>query len=420
MRVRIGLLAVAVAILAIGSTSAALAGGEKYPTKGKLGKAAAGLLRAIAEEKAAQSDLRHHRGNSADDHIAKSQFALLGVIATLGPNNGASWESWMAGEHDDDALDDCYVCAREDLADAIDHKLWGLTMLGFPTYLVVPWAVSDFGAEGMAWLGSGLYGVGYNGNAIGNVEGKSVHIYPVPTPNAGLEAIAKGPDGAMWFTEQNADKIGRFDPSTHQFTEYPVTTPNAGPYGITAGPDGALWFTEAAGNQIGRITTSGQITEYPIPTQGSYPVAIATGPDHALWFAEFEGNQIGRITTSGQVTEYPVPTSASEPAGIAAGAGGLWFTEYGRAKVGRITTKGKIKEFKTPTANSGPYVIVRGPDGDMWFGEYNVNKIGGVTPGGHIHEFTAAGNPTGLAASNNTLFYAAYHVDNVVAVRLKK
>jgi streptogramin lyase len=40
-------------------------------------------------------------------------------------------------------------------------------------------------------------------------------------------------------------------------TEFTIPTANSGPNGITAGPDGALWFTEAAANKIGRITTAG-------------------------------------------------------------------------------------------------------------------------------------------------------------------
>ncbi len=34
------------------------------------------------------------------------------------------------------------------------------------------------------------------------------------------------------------------------------------PAGITAGPDGALWFTNEGDNSIGRITTAGQVTNY--------------------------------------------------------------------------------------------------------------------------------------------------------------
>ena len=45
-------------------------------------------------------------------------------------------------------------------------------------------------------------------------------------------------------------------------TIYPLS---ADPVGIASGPDGALWFTELAANRIGRITTSGSLTEYPVP-----------------------------------------------------------------------------------------------------------------------------------------------------------
>jgi virginiamycin B lyase len=66
---------------------------------------------------------------------------------------------------------------------------------------------------------------------------------------------------------------------------------------ITIGPDGALWFTEAVANKIGRIMTSGQITaEYRIPTSESFSEVITSGPDGALWFTESEGNKIGRLS----------------------------------------------------------------------------------------------------------------------------
>ena len=48
--------------------------------------------------------------------------------------------------------------------------------------------------------------------------------------------------------------------------EYPLPTAASYAYGIAAGPDGALWFTEWSANRIGRITTAGAVTEYPVPT----------------------------------------------------------------------------------------------------------------------------------------------------------
>src|SRR5216683_3057420 len=72
------------------------------------------------------------------------------------------------------------------------------------------------------------------------------------------------------------------------FTEFPIPTLDSGPANITQGPDGALWFTEFSANKIGRITTSGVITEFDITphTPMSFPQGITTGPDGALWFVE--------------------------------------------------------------------------------------------------------------------------------------
>jgi hypothetical protein len=118
---------------------------------------------------------------------------------------------------------------------------------------------------------------------------------------------------------------------------------------ITTGPDGALWFTENASNKIGRITTAGAIAEFPIPTAGSGLRGIITGPDGALWFTENVSNKIGRITTAGVITEIPVPTPSST--GITAGPDGtVWFTEFAANKIGH-TTVGGIAEF--PASFSG-------------------------------------------------------------------
>lgn len=62
-----------------------------------------------------------------------------------------------------------------------------------------------------------------------------------------------------------------------------------------AGPDGAIWFVESSANKVGRITMAGHFTEFPIPSavlfqtsagqiMTSGPVGITTGPDGALWF----------------------------------------------------------------------------------------------------------------------------------------
>src|SRR5260370_1150459 len=70
-------------------------------------------------------------------------------------------------------------------------------------------------------------------------------------------------------------------PRTGPAGESPGRTPDGrdgSPGGITAGPDGALWFTELNGNRIGRITPAGQLREFPLPTAMSGLYSITAGP----------------------------------------------------------------------------------------------------------------------------------------------
>src|SRR6266567_261833 len=138
----------------------------------------------------------------------------------------------------------------------------------------------------------------------------------------------------------------------------------SGPQGITVGPDGALWFTEPELNKIGRITTQGQVSEFALPIARMGPAEITAGPDGALWFAQ--------------------PSSLDPPSnggGITTGPdGALWFTQ-GWGPLGRITTQGHITLF-SPHYTGGPGRIVAGHDGALWMTEVDPHAglIGRFSP----------------------------------------
>lgn len=213
--------------------------------------------------------------------------------------------------------------------------------------------------------------------------------------------VTAGPDGNIWFTEQNGDRIGRITPGG-TVTEFAVTA-GSGPVGITGGPDGNLWFTEPQRDSIGRITPSGIVTEFSsgITTGGTAPNGVGTGafpnhivagPDGNLWFTESNGNRIGRITPAGVVTEFSNGiTPQAFPYGIARGSdGNLWFTEQFVNRIGRITPGGVVTEFSAGISNpSQPAEIAAGPDGNLWFTEPGGNRIGRITPGGAVTEFSS-------------------------------
>jgi|GEM_PF-1323863 len=206
-------------------------------------------------------------------------------------------------------------------------------------------------------------------------------------------ALAQGPDGKLWFAGRHylgygagyAAVVGRATPSG-EVTDY--TIPNlATPPGqsvdystanaIAAGPDGALWFTaETPSPVIGRITLAGEISQYPLPPAASTATSIALGPDGNLWFTEWKASRIGRITPAGEIAEFGLPGSA-QPVDITAGPdGALWFTEEGSNQIGRITPTAAISQYPLPTRTSRPNRLTLGPDGNLWFTEVKAPGIG--------------------------------------------
>jgi len=146
--------------------------------------------------------------------------------------------------------------------------------------------------------------------------------------------LAFGPDGALWFTESSAGKVGRI-------TEFDVPGPVYGAlFGMISGPDRSLWFGDGAEPlRLGRITPTGQITWFTFHSLlTGHPFDSVTSPDGALWFTFPEFNAIGRITLGGAISVFAVPTPDSGPSFLTAGPGGtIWFTEQLGNKIARLS-----------------------------------------------------------------------------------
>ncbi len=190
---------------------------------------------------------------------------------------------------------------------------------------------------------------------------KGTEPYKMPTGSGSPHSIAKGPNGD-WYTEYNKDKIGNLNNILGTFTEFTI---GGTAEDIVEGPEGDMWFTEEEASRIGKITTSGTVTEYSLPG-GSEPVSIAIGPDKNLWFTEQGTDKIGRMTTSGEVTQFSLPAE-NRPHAITAGSdGNIWFTL--RHSIDKMTTSGTIiGEYKVPVEYPEPWTIITGPEGDLWF-----------------------------------------------------
>jgi virginiamycin B lyase len=116
--------------------------------------------------------------------------------------------------------------------------------------------------------------------------------WKVPDPAPGLEKIAKGRDGDMWFTERAAYRIGRISTSSGRIVEFPLP-PGAVPTSISEGPDGDMWFTTET--KLGRITPIGRVALLPI-IGAEHLDSLASDHRDGLWIADSSTDRLYHIT----------------------------------------------------------------------------------------------------------------------------
>ena len=145
----------------------------------------------------------------------------------------------------------------------------------------------------------------------------------------------------MWFTERNANMIGRISGSSPgATTEFPLAGGATSPDLIVVGPDKALWWTQ--GTSVGRMAPANPAG---VQTFGGLGIiqarGIAVGPDGNLWVSDAGGNQVHRITPAGTAASLPIPLPMGVNArGIARGPdGNMWVADFSTpGGVVRVTT----------------------------------------------------------------------------------
>ena len=192
--------------------------------------------------------------------------------------------------------------------DPSTNQIGRLTISGAVTEYPLPPAFDPrsitVGSDGALWF-TGLTG------AVGRLDqtGSGFLSFALPASPEPSGAITSGPDGHLWFGLVRSNgpiphSVARLGLSG-QLTEMPLANPSSsGVLDIVTGPDGAMWFTDEQANAVNRITMSGELTVYPLsPLSG--PVGITVGPNRTIWFTELAG-RIGRIS-GGPLAAAAVP-----------------------------------------------------------------------------------------------------------------
>ena len=99
--------------------------------------------------------------------------------------------------------------------------------------------------------------------------------FALPHAASGPTTVALAPDGTVWFTESNGNRIGRMSPDGSDLTEFDVPTEESAPRIIALGADGNMWFSEHLSGQMARITPSSRVrARMSIPAAEALPIAL--------------------------------------------------------------------------------------------------------------------------------------------------
>ncbi|WP_249228296.1 Vgb family protein [Kutzneria sp. CA-103260] len=334
------------------------------------------------------------------EHGPLPSIPLSGVCETHFDNNGTLWvEQYLSSQ-----------VAR------YDTETGAFTEFDTPMPLSVPGGMA-LGPDGGMWMPE------VTGNALLRVDTSDGGMteYKLPWLNAfdagplhvglGLSNdVVPGRDGAMWFTLGGLNAIGRFDLTTHEFSQYPVPGEILGQVQsllgiIKSGPGNTLVMDVPQQNRVVTLDVyTHRYVSYPMPTPLSLPVGVWTDTDGTIWVTESAAMKVASINpATGAIREFPlfgvgglvrdvvddllhgsVGSPLPTPGPITQGSdGNLYFllsfplaTGLGNRIARMNPTTHQVTTWTTPSSLSSPCDLQADRPGSIWFGELVPNKIG--------------------------------------------
>jgi virginiamycin B lyase len=240
--------------------------------------------------------------------------------------------------------------------------------------------------------------------------------WQVPIPGSRPHDPLATRDGAIWYTGQMTNRLGRVDPKTGQVREFPLKTPLTAPHGLVEDKDGNIWFTGNHISIIGKLEPrTGAVTEYRMPDpKATDPHSLAFDPSGILWFTLQQSNMMGRLDPgTGEIKLVTAPTPRSRPYGIMVNSKGVPFVVlFGTNKIARIDPGTmEIREFVLPDAKARPRRMAFTRDDVVWYTDYPRGFLGRLDPAtGQVTEWQSPGGPRsqpyGIVAAKDVIWYS--------------
>ena len=159
----------------------------------------------------------------------------------------------------------------------------------------------------------------------------------------------EGPDGRIWVSELQGNRLVEFDPRTLRSKTHTLPTSWSGPRRFDVDRTGVLWIPAYSANLLVRLDPqSGKFTEYPLPVAGATPYIARVARDGSIWIGTSAADAAFRFDPrTSRFTMVPLPTQGALVRHMAIDPrnGDVWLA-YGAsparvpARIARIQVRG--------------------------------------------------------------------------------
>lgn len=185
-------------------------------------------------------------------------------------------------------------------------------------------------------------------------------------PTDAVDPMARDPHtgefdarGRLWFTMQQSNRIGRFDPDSGAMHIVEMPRPHSRPYGIRIAADGTPWVACNGSNCLVSVDPESMATTvHELPDDDTHVRRLDIAADGTIWYVNSGRGRLGNYDPrTGRITEWPTPSgSASHPYALAVVDGIVWFNESGVRPDPLVRFDPATESFQSwPIGSSGVY-----------------------------------------------------------------
>lgn len=196
---------------------------------------------------------------------------------------------------------------------------------------------------------------------------------------AGPHNLVVDAAGTVYIAGNRQGWIGEYRPGGGDVVRHGVTAAGLGdPHTLVFGANGEIWFTAQQGNHVGRFDPiTKAFVALAVPTSAARPYGIITDGSGMPWVALFGSNQIAYVDRERlALSTIDLPRTDARPRRLVASSNGdIWYVDYlegylGRYRPGADPGSGDFEELLVPGGeDAGPYGMAIDVDDRIWFVE---------------------------------------------------